>query len=119
MVCLTPSLTFIDLLKLSPRSIILTSGTLSPLDSWEKELSLKFDVKLINDHVINKSQLHLGIVCKSLGNKSTFNFSFKELNDKGTQIYSDLIESILYLAEVVPNGILIIFPSYKVSKFFK
>lgn len=36
LVCLTPSLTFDEILKLKPRSIILTSGTLSPMDSWEK-----------------------------------------------------------------------------------
>ncbi len=32
--CLTPSLTFKDILKFGPKSIILTSGTLTPLDSW-------------------------------------------------------------------------------------
>jgi regulator of telomere elongation helicase 1 len=37
------------------RNIILTSGTLSPLDSFSIELGIPFDVKLQNDHVISKS----------------------------------------------------------------
>jgi len=34
--CLMPFLTFQDLQKYKPRSIILTSGTLKPLQTWEK-----------------------------------------------------------------------------------
>lgn len=30
----------------------------------------------MNKHVIEKQQLHLGIVCKSKNNESTFNFSY-------------------------------------------
>jgi Rad3-related DNA helicase len=33
-ICLTPSLTISDLLNINPRSIILTSGTLTPIDTW-------------------------------------------------------------------------------------
>jgi len=36
-----------------PHSIILTSGTLSPMKSFESELMLDFPVKLDNGHVIN------------------------------------------------------------------
>ena len=38
--------------KLGARSIILTSGTLSPLDSIESELGVPFPIKLEGSHVI-------------------------------------------------------------------
>jgi hypothetical protein len=38
-------------------SIILTSGTLSPLDSFAQELALPFPVRLENPHVIDPSQV--------------------------------------------------------------
>ena len=41
-VCLSPALAFKKLQKFNPRNIILTSGTLSPLSSWGKELGIKF-----------------------------------------------------------------------------
>lgn len=63
--------------------------------------------------------MHLGIINKSIGNGSNFNFSYKELNEKGTRIYGDLIDTILYLAGSIPNGVLVIFPSYKIIKKFK
>lgn len=47
-------------------SILLTSGTLSPLDSFAAELGLPFPVRLENPHVIDPSQvwrspLHVGV----------------------------------------------------------
>ena len=47
------------------RSILLTSGTLSPLDSFAHELGLAFPVRLENGHVIDKEQVVWGWVCKS------------------------------------------------------
>lgn len=103
---------------MQPRSIILTSGTLSPLDSWEKELNLEFKVQIANKHVIDRSQLHLGVVCKSIGNESQFEFSYESLQ-KNKGIYTSLLKTIVYFAEEVPNGLLVIFPSYKVINAFK
>lgn len=39
------------------RSILLTSGTLSPLDSFAHELGLDFPVRLENPHVISREQV--------------------------------------------------------------
>lgn len=38
-------------------SIVLTSGTLSPMDSFSSELGVKFSIQLEANHVINKSQV--------------------------------------------------------------
>lgn len=39
------------------RSVLLTSGTLSPLDSFAHELQLPFRISLENPHVIEPSQV--------------------------------------------------------------
>ena len=41
----------------SIQSVILTSGTLSPMDSFGAELALPFPIRLENDHVIQQSQV--------------------------------------------------------------
>lgn len=43
--------------KLPLRSVLLTSGTLSPLDSFAHELQLGFKFTLENPHVIAPSQV--------------------------------------------------------------
>ena len=52
-------------------SILLTSGTLYPLDSFAHELSLPFDVRLENPHVIDKEQVGGCALQYSCGRGST------------------------------------------------
>lgn len=44
------------------RCVILTSGTLTPLDSLINELQIPIPIKLSNKHVINKHQVYGRIV---------------------------------------------------------
>ena len=60
--CIDPSVGFDRLKKLGVKNIVLASGTLSPLSSWESELKTNFDQKLSNKHVIDSSQVMLNIV---------------------------------------------------------
>ena len=55
---LNPWVCFDELL--SCRSIILTSGTLSPLVTFAGELETTFEVKLEANHVVDKSQVWVG-----------------------------------------------------------
>lgn len=41
----------------SVHSIVLTSGTLSPMGSFSSELGVRFSIQLEANHVINKSQV--------------------------------------------------------------
>ncbi len=47
------------------RSVLLTSGTLAPLDSFAHELQLPFKISLENPHVIDPSQVPLMPPCTS------------------------------------------------------
>ncbi|XP_041796744.1 Fanconi anemia group J protein isoform X2 [Chelmon rostratus] len=59
--CLNPAVAFSDLSG-SVRSIVLTSGTLSPMGSFSSELGVKFSIQLEANHVISKSQVWVGTV---------------------------------------------------------
>lgn len=52
--CLSPSVA-IECMKRT-RAFLLTSGTLSPMDSFASELGVPFPIKLEADHVIDESQ---------------------------------------------------------------
>jgi Fanconi anemia group J protein len=57
--CLNPAVCF-DELKEACRSIVLTSGTLSPLDTFASELDVRFPVTLEANHVIDRKQVWVG-----------------------------------------------------------
>ena len=54
--CLNPAVTFEDF-KMDVRSIVLTSGTLSPMASFSSELDMEFPIQLEANHVIDKKQV--------------------------------------------------------------
>ena len=49
-----------ELKALGVRSLILTSGTLSPMDALREDMKLPFRVALENPHVIRPHQLWIG-----------------------------------------------------------
>uniref|UniRef100_A0A8C4WG16 DNA 5'-3' helicase n=1 Tax=Gopherus evgoodei TaxID=1825980 RepID=A0A8C4WG16_9SAUR len=59
--CLNPAVAFSDL-NGNVRTIVLTSGTLSPMDSFSSELGVKFTIQLEANHVIHNSQVWVGTI---------------------------------------------------------
>jgi len=55
--CFLPGLAMQMLTRSRVRSILLTSGTLSPLNSFAAELQLPFPITLENPHVIDPAQV--------------------------------------------------------------
>jgi len=107
--CFNAGIGFREIQELGPRSIILTSGTLSPMQSFQSELQVHFEEKIENPHVISNEQVSINIVRKGQwGNP--FNFSYSKRDNDATFI--DLGKSILKIGQITPGGILIFFPSY-------
>lgn len=109
--CLNPSYVFKQLLSNDekPRSIILTSGTLSPMKILQYDLNTEFKVKLVNEHFILDSQVFATIVSTDYqGNKFKFNFDNKDLNKS----YKDLGRLVFRLNLTIKGGILMFFTSY-------
>lgn len=105
-------------MKCNPRSIILTSGTLRPLEMWEKELKVKFKYKLNNSHVISKEQISSRILCCG-PSETSFTFTYDNMNRNKDAIYRDLIETLIQICSFVPNGILLVFPSFRMQNEFR
>ncbi len=73
--CMNPAVAFGDLAH-ATRSIVLTSGTLAPLDSFASELGASFDVRLEAPHVVDMArQVWVGAVgVTPRGEPLTINF---------------------------------------------
>ncbi|XP_076079932.1 regulator of telomere elongation helicase 1-like isoform X1 [Mytilus galloprovincialis] len=109
--CFSPGHSMVDLMAHGIKCIILTSGTLSPLSSFTLEMQIPFPVTLENPHVIEKHQVWIGTVNKG-PDGVTLNSNFET---RYTPTYqSSLGNSIVNFARIVPNGLLIFFPSYPV-----
>ncbi|XP_049672320.1 regulator of telomere elongation helicase 1 isoform X3 [Accipiter gentilis] len=109
--CFSPGYSMHELVRQGVRTIILTSGTLSPLSSFTMEMQIPFPVCLENPHVIDKHQLWVGIIPKGPDGTvltSTYERRFSE------DCLSSLGKTIGNLVRVVPHGLLVFFPSYPV-----
>ncbi|KAG6973499.1 hypothetical protein JG688_00003507 [Phytophthora aleatoria] len=92
-------------------NVILTSGTLSPLDTTVKELGIEFPVRLENNHVVDADQVWVGVVGTGVTGKklnSSYNF-------RSTETYLlELGNTIVNFTRLVPHGLLVFFPSYSI-----
>ncbi|CAH8861910.1 unnamed protein product [Trichobilharzia szidati] len=107
--CFSPGRAIQELIRQKVRCIILTSGTLYPIEPLEAELNMKFPITLQNPHVINSDQLHLSVIPRGPdGEKLNATYSVRE-----TSAYRNSLGLLLVqLAQSVPAGLLIFFPSY-------
>ncbi|KAH0788669.1 putative helicase [Histomonas meleagridis] len=95
-----------------PRTVILTSGTLSPMDSFAQEIDPSnqlFPIRLENNHVANPNQIFVGIVGKGVDNNR---FHFVYTNRKSDKLKKDCVKSLATIYNIVPSGALTFFPSF-------
>ncbi|XP_014736671.1 PREDICTED: Fanconi anemia group J protein isoform X1 [Sturnus vulgaris] len=112
--CLNPAVAFSDLNEV--RTIVLTSGTLSPMDSFSSELGVKFAIQLEANHVIRNSQVWVGTVgAGPSGRKLCATFQHSE-----TFEFQDEVGALLLsVCHTVGQGILCFLPSYKMLEKLK
>ncbi|KAJ8871900.1 hypothetical protein PR048_028240 [Dryococelus australis] len=107
--CQNPALVFHEL-QASARSIILTSGTLAPVDSFQSELGTMFHIQLQATHIIPKSQLWVGSVpCGPQG----YNLCATYNNTETHSFQDELGLLVLSVCEKVPFGVVCFLPSYR------
>jgi len=97
----------------SARTVIVASGTLSPIISFESELGVKFEQKLMARHVIHRDQIWTGSLSAavSIGNHLT-PLSLHKYNQNRPEIQDFLGERILRICQIVPCGVVVFLPSY-------
>ncbi|KAK0429279.1 hypothetical protein QR680_011291 [Steinernema hermaphroditum] len=108
--CMIPALAFRDAFS-GCRSVILASGTLTPVDTFESELGMTFKFKMEGDQVIPKEQIFASVIPRG-PNGGRLCATYKNINenDSFTAELSAIIKSV---CETVPKGILCFFPSYR------
>ncbi|KAM5273445.1 LOW QUALITY PROTEIN: Fanconi anemia group J protein [Ctenodactylus gundi] len=113
--CLNPAVAFSDIND-QVRTIVLTSGTLSPMKSFSSELGVTFTIQLEANHVINNSQVWVGTIgsgpkgrslCATFQNTETFEFQ------------DEVGALLLSVCQTVSQGILCFLPSYKLLEKLK
>uniref|UniRef100_A0A8C5KTB7 BRCA1 interacting protein C-terminal helicase 1 n=1 Tax=Jaculus jaculus TaxID=51337 RepID=A0A8C5KTB7_JACJA len=107
--CLNPAVAFSDINN-KVRTIVLTSGTLSPMKSFSSELGVTFTIQLEANHVISNSQVWVGTIgsgpkgrnlCATFQHTETFEFQ------------DEVGMLLLSVCQTVGQGILCFLPSYK------
>nr|CAD7194019.1 unnamed protein product [Timema douglasi] len=111
--CFSPGFGMQRLVEQGVRSIVLTSGTLSPLKSLISELGIPITVVLENPHIIKRNQVCVGILSKG-PDGTPLNSSYNTRNDP--KYITSLGRSILNLTRIIPHGMLVFFPSYPIMK---
>eukprot|EP00002_Diphylleia_rotans_P006416 TRINITY_DN157_c1_g1_i5.p1 TRINITY_DN157_c1_g1~~TRINITY_DN157_c1_g1_i5.p1 ORF type:complete len:862 (-),score=153.33 TRINITY_DN157_c1_g1_i5:488-3073(-) len=109
MMCMNPAVAFRPL-KGIVRSFILTSGTLSPIDSFASELEIDFKYVLEANHVVDmEKQVCVGALASGHGN-TPMNCTFRNMQSADFQ---DAVgKTLLELCSTIPHGVLCFFPSY-------
>ncbi|KAB0367277.1 hypothetical protein FD755_020601, partial [Muntiacus reevesi] len=110
--CLNPAVAFSDI-NGKVWTIVLTSGTLSPMKSFSSELGVTFTIQLEANHVINNSQVWVGTIgsgpkgrnlCATFQHTETFEFQ------------DEVGALLLSVCQTVSQGILCFLPSYKMQQ---
>ncbi|KAM9001014.1 Fanconi anemia group J protein isoform 3-T3 [Sarcophilus harrisii] len=107
--CLNPAVAFSDI-TCNIRTIVLTSGTLSPMKSFSSELGVTFAIQLEANHVIQNSQVWVGTIGSGpKGRNLCATFQHTE-----TFAFQDEVGALLLsVCQTVGQGILCFLPSYK------
>ncbi|RKO90499.1 hypothetical protein BDK51DRAFT_34964 [Blyttiomyces helicus] len=107
--CFSSGIAMRSLVEPGVRSVILASGTLSPLESFATEMGIPFPIRLENPHVISPSQVFVGVIPRGPTDeplRSTY-------DNRGSKKYmADLGNTVVNFARIVPDGMLVFFPSY-------
>lgn len=109
---LDPTYHFKDIVE-EARAVILAGGTMSPMSDYEQHLlpylSPSKIMRLSCGHVIPPSNL-LAVPVVTARSSADFDFTFENRNKEKTMI--DLGDAILSMAQNIPDGVVVFFPSY-------
>lgn len=106
--CLNPAVGF-GSMGSGTRSVILTSGTLSPMSSFSSELGCVFAQQLEASHVVEKRRTWVGLLgAGPRGHPITVTYKHTEQ----LAFQDDVGLLVLRVCNTVPHGVLVFLPSY-------
>lgn len=111
--CMNPGFCFKEILDSNIHSLIITSGTLSPIEGMESELKCNFPVKLENTHVVDNCQINFSIMKSGLSsNNNKVNFKFDANSRNNKEMLEALGRTVLDFCKITPGGILVFFTAF-------
>lgn len=111
--CFKPAVAMNEVKKLKMRCMLLTSGTLSPMDSFAAELGVHFPVRLENPHVVLNEQVWAGVVKLGPDHEGIKGGRLTSAyHARGDDAHLELGRTLIRIAATVPDGLLVFFPSY-------
>ncbi|OQR70901.1 regulator of telomere elongation helicase 1-like [Tropilaelaps mercedesae] len=114
-VCLAPGVRMNSIMMAGVHSLILTSGTLSPMGTLATELGVPFQVQLSNDHIISHDKV--AVMCIPQGPDRTELFSTYQ-NRANEKYVRSLGLTLNELSRRIPHGALVFFPSFACMRSF-
>uniref|UniRef100_A0A0N5AJL4 DNA helicase n=1 Tax=Syphacia muris TaxID=451379 RepID=A0A0N5AJL4_9BILA len=108
--CMRPALAYLDAFKCS-RSVILASGTLSPMDTFKSELGVEFQQQMEGSQVIPAEQIFAAVIPTG-PNGYHLRATYKNINSDN-RLISELSLVLRAVCEKVPKGILCFVSSYR------
>ncbi|XP_050457953.1 Fanconi anemia group J protein-like isoform X2 [Cataglyphis hispanica] len=112
LLCMNPAIVFGPLARIA-RSVIVASGTLTPIMSFQSELGTKFSHIVNPDHIISKEQVYVRCIPRGPNGK-TLIANYENINSWNFQ--DELGNLVLQVCDAVPYGVLCFFPSYSAMK---
>ncbi|XP_022905755.2 regulator of telomere elongation helicase 1 homolog [Onthophagus taurus] len=109
--CFSPGFGMNKMMDSGMKSVILTSGTLAPLKPLISELGISINVQLENPHVVSPNQICVRILNNGPDGVE-LNCNYK--NRDNPLYLSSLGRTILNVIRLIPDGVLIFFPSYPI-----
>eukprot|EP00178_Gracilaria_changii_P010121 TRINITY_DN294_c0_g1_i1.p1 TRINITY_DN294_c0_g1~~TRINITY_DN294_c0_g1_i1.p1 ORF type:complete len:883 (+),score=107.32 TRINITY_DN294_c0_g1_i1:6834-9482(+) len=108
--CLNAAICFREISS-KARSVIVTSGTLTPTNSFAGELDTTFSISKTLPHVVNvKNQLFVAVAGEG-PKKVLFDATFR---GSSTFAFQDALgDALVDYCTVIPGGVLVFFPSYR------
>lgn len=99
---------FKKITEMRPKSIIITSGTLTPFSEIESELSMTFPIKLVNDHVIDRRNIFMSVLKK--GDSGNYlNLSHGNMTKNASKVSEDLGTAVANIVKEVKTGGVLVF----------
>ncbi|CAJ0950799.1 unnamed protein product, partial [Mesorhabditis belari] len=115
--CFDSSITMRRLKRLGARSIILTSGTLAPLESFASEMSLNVGDLFTAEHAAKAEQVRCFIVPRGradayFGTRDDVPLLGTFENRNNPDYVNSIGRAVLDTVKAVPQGVLVFFPSF-------
>lgn len=111
--CLNAAICFREISS-KARSVIVASGTMTPISSFAGELGTTFSISKTLPHVVRvQNQLFVGVVGEGPG-KVLFDATFRGSSSFAFQ--DALGNALVDYCKVIPGGVLVFFPSYRMME---